>query len=250
MDNYQRAAGLWQKLASAKPTEAGPKSEWTKVLLKLGSTCMAEKNWVGARGPFEQARDILRGLADRDAQNSEAWLRVRQICNQLGDLEVKAGDLDRAVHDYTDQLAADQKVAQLNPGDTAEERDVAICQERIGYVLEAQGKMEDALTYYQEELTGFENLVHRSSTDNSLRFDLAVAYESVGEVMREEGKPDQALPKLQKAVDIAQQLINQDANEKKYQRQLSVSLQNYGSALADLDKTPNALQVYAQCQDI
>ena len=250
MDNYQRAAGLWQKLASANPTEVGPKSEWTKVLVKLGTTFMAQKDWAGARGPFEQARDILRGLAERDAQNAEAWLRVRQICNQIGDLEVKAGDLDRAVHAYQDQLTADQKVAQLSPGDISQERDVAICQERIGYVLEAQGKMAEALTYYQEELTGFENLLRRSSSESGLRFDLSVAYQSVGGVLREEGKPDSALPKLQKAVEIAQQLVSQEANEKKYQRQLSVSLQNYGSALADLDKTPAALQAYSQSQEI
>jgi tetratricopeptide (TPR) repeat protein len=250
MENYQRAAGLWQKLASAKPAEVGLKSEWTKVLVKLGTTFMAQKDWAGARGPFEQARDILRGLAERDAQNRDAWLRVRQICNQLGDLEVKAGDLDRAVRAYTDQLAADQKLAHLSPGDASEERDVAICQERIGYVLEAQGKMEDALTYYQQELTGFENLAHRSPTDSSLRFDLSAAYGSVGEILRGEGKPDLALPKLEKAMEIAQQLVNQEANEKKYQRQLSISLQNYGSVLADLEKTPAAFQAYAQSQEI
>ena len=250
MENYQRAAGLWQKLASAKPADVAPRSEWTKVLVRLGTTFMAQKDWAGARAPFEQARDILRGLADRDAQNSEAWLRVRQICNQLGDLEVKAGDLDRAVHDYTDQLAADEKLAQLSPADVSEERDVAICQERIGYVLEAQGKMADALTYYEQELKGFENLLLRSSTDGSLRFGLSVAYESVGGVLREEGKPDLALPKLQKAVEVAEQLVSQESSEKKYQRQLSVSLQNYGSVLADLDKTPAALQAYAQSQEI
>ena len=250
MENYQRAAGLWQKLASAKPADVAPRSEWTKVLVRLGTTFMTQKDWAGARAPFEQARDILRGLADRDAQNSEAWLRVRQICNQLGDLEVKAGDLDRAVHDYTDQLAADEKLAQLSPADVSEERDVAICQERIGYVLEAQGKMADALTYYEQELKGFENLLLRSSTDGSLRFGLSVAYESVGGVLREEGKPDLALPKLQKAVEVAEQLVSQESSEKKYQRQLSVSLQNYGSVLADLDKTPAALQAYAQSQEI
>jgi tetratricopeptide (TPR) repeat protein len=250
MENYQRAAGLWQKLASAKPADVAPRSEWTKVLVKLGTTFMAQKDWAGARAPFEQARDILRGLADRDAQNSEAWLRVRQICNQLGDLEVKAGDLDRAVHAYTDQLAADEKLAQLSPGDVSEERDVAICQERIGYVLEAQGKMADALTYYEQELKGFENLLLRGSTDGSLRFGLSVAYESVGGVLREEGQPEPALPKLQKAVEIAQQLVSQESSEKKYQRQLSVSLQNYGSVLADLEKTPAALQAYAQSQEI
>jgi tetratricopeptide (TPR) repeat protein len=250
MENYQRAAGLWQKLASAKPADVAPRSEWTKVLVKLGTTFMAQKDWTGARAPFEQARDILRSLADRDAQNSEAWLRVRQICNQLGDLEVKAGDLDRAVHAYTDQLAADEKLAHLSPGDASEERDVAICQERIGYVLEAQGKMEDALTYYEQELKGFENLLLRTSNDGSLRFGLSVAYESVGGVLREEGKPDLALPKLENAVEIAQQLVSQESSEKKYQRQLSVSLQNYGSVLADLDKTPAALQAYAQSQEI
>ncbi|HEY4814643.1 MAG TPA: tetratricopeptide repeat protein [Chthoniobacterales bacterium] len=250
MENYQRAAGLWQKLASAKPAEVAPRSEWTKVLVRLGTTFMAQKDWAGARAPFEQARDILRGLADRDAQNPEAWLRVRQICNQLGDLEVKSGDLDRAVRAYADQLGADEKLAQLSPGDASEERDVAICQERIGYVLEAQGKMADALTYYEQELKGFENLLLRSSTDGGLRFDLSVAYESVGGVLREEGKPDLASPKLQKAVELAQQLLSQEASEKKYQRQLSVSLQNYGSVLADLDKTPAALQAYAQSQEI
>jgi tetratricopeptide (TPR) repeat protein len=250
MENYQRAAGLWEKLASAKPTEVEPKSEWTKVLVKLGITFMAQKDWAGARGPFEQARDILRVLAERDAQNPEAWLRVRQICNQLGDLEVKAGDLDRAVRAYTDQLAAGQRLAQLSPGDISQQRDIAICQERIGYVLEAQGKMEDALTYYQQELTTFENLLHGSSSDSSLRFDLAVAYQNVGGILREEGKPDLALPKLEKAVEVAQQLASQDSKEKKYEHQFSVSLQNYGSVLADLDKTPAALQAYAQSQEI
>jgi tetratricopeptide (TPR) repeat protein len=250
MENYQRAAGLWQKLASAKPADVAPRSEWTKVLVKLGTSFMAQKDWAGARVPFEQARDILRGLADRDAQNAEAWLRVRQVCNQLGDLEVKAGDLDRAVHAYTDQLAADEKLAQLSPGDVSEERDVAICQERIGYVLEAQGKMADALTYYEQEQKGFENLLLRSSTDGSLRFGLSVAYESIGGILREEGKPDLALPKLEKAVEIAQQLVSQESSEKKYQRQLSVSLQNYGSVLADLEKTPAALQAYAESQEI
>jgi len=250
MENYQRAAELWQKLASAKPADEAPKSEWIKVLVKLGSTFMAKKDWVGARVPFEQARDILRGLADRDSQNPEAWIRVRQICNQLGDLEVKAGDLDRAVRDYADQLAADRKLADLNPGDLAEEKDLAVCQERIAYVFEAQGKMADAQTYYEQELARVETLVHRSPSDSGLRYDLSVAYESVGGVLREEGQADLALPKLQKAVEISQQLVGQDANEKKFQRQLSVSLQNFGSVLADLDKTPAALQAYSQSQQI
>ena len=209
MDNYQRAAGLWEKLASAKPTDETPKSEWIKVLVKLGTTFMAKKDWAGARGPFEQARDILRGLAEREAQNPEAWVRVRQICNQLGDLEVKAGDLDRAVHAYADQLAADHKLAELSPGDIGEERDVAICEERIAYVLEAQGKITDAQGYYEQELAGIEHLVHRNSNDGSLRYDLSVAYENVGSALREEGKPDEALPKLQKAVELAQQLVNE-----------------------------------------
>jgi tetratricopeptide (TPR) repeat protein len=250
MDNYQRAAGLWEKLASAKPTDETPKSEWIKVLVKLGTTFMAKKDWAGARGPFEQARDILRGLAEGDAQNPEAWVRVRQICNQLGDLEVKAGDLDRAVHAYGDQLAADHKLAELSPGDTAGGRDVAICQERIAYVLEAQGKITDAQGYYEQELTGIESLVHHNSNDSGLRYDLSVAYQNVGSVLREQGRPDEALPKLQKAAEIAQQLVNQTGSDKKYQRQLSVSLQNYGSALADLDKVPAALQTYAQSQQI
>jgi tetratricopeptide (TPR) repeat protein len=250
MDNYQRAAGLWEKLASAKPTDETPKSEWIKVLVKLGTTFMAKKDWAGARGPFEQARDILRGLAAGDAQNPEAWLRVRQICNQLGDLEVKAGDLDRAVHAYADQLAADRKLVELSPEDTTEERDVAICQERIAYVLEAQGKITDAQGYYEQELTGIESLVHHNSDDSGLRYDLSVAYQNVGSALREAGRPDEALPKLQKAAEIAQQLVNQTGSDKKYQRQLSVSLQNYGSALADLEKVPAALQAYAQSQQI
>ena len=250
MDDYQRAAELWEKLASAKPAEETPKSEWIKVLVKLGTTFMAKKDWAGARGSFEQARDILRRLATGEAQNPEAWVRVRQICNQLGDLEVKAGDLDRAVHAYADQLAADRKLAELSPGDTAEERDVAICQERIAYVLEAQGKITDAQGYYEQELTGIESLVHHNSNDSGLRYDLSVAYQNVGSVLREEGKPDEALPKLQKAAEIAQQLVNQTGSDKKYQRQLSVSLQNYGSALADLEKVPAALQAYAQSQQI
>jgi tetratricopeptide (TPR) repeat protein len=250
MENYQRAAGLWQKLASAKPSDEAPKSEWIKVLVKLGATFMAKKDWAGARGPFEQARDILRGLAERDAQNPEAWVRVRQICNQLGDLEVKAGDLDRAVHAYADQLAADHKLAELSPGDIGEERDVAICEERIAYVLEAQGKITDAQGYYEQELAGIEHLVHRNSNDGGLRYDLSVAYENVGSALREEGKPEEALPKLQKAVELAQQLVNEGGSDKKFQRQLSVSLQNYGSVLADLDKTPAALQAYVQSEQI
>ena len=250
MENYQRAAGLWQKLASAKPTDEASKSEWIKVLLKLGTTFMAKKDWAGARGPFEQARDILHGLAERDSQNPDAWVRVRQICNQLGDLEVKAGDLDRAVRAYTDQLAADHKLAELSPGDSGEERDVAVCEERIAYVLEAQGKVTDAQGYYEQELAGIEQLVHRNSNDSSLRYDLSVAYENVGSVLREEGRPDEALSKLQKAVELAQQLVGQAGNDKKYERQLAVSLENFGSVLADLDKTPAAFQAYAQSEQI
>src|SRR5258708_32801297 len=87
MENYQRAAGLWQKLASAKPSDEAPKSEWIKVLVKLGSTFMAKKDWAGARGPFEQARDILRGLAGREPHNPEAGVRGRQSFNPHGDTE-------------------------------------------------------------------------------------------------------------------------------------------------------------------
>src|SRR5258708_32925760 len=85
MENYQRAAGLWQKLASAKPSDVAPKSEWIKVLVKLGSSFMATKDWAGARGPFEQARDILRGVAGRVSQNPAARVPARANCYRVAD---------------------------------------------------------------------------------------------------------------------------------------------------------------------
>ena len=87
-------------------------------------------------------------------------MRVGQICNQLGDLEVKKReDLDRAVHAYADQLAADHLLVKLSPGDIGEERDVAICEERIpATCCRGAGKVTDAQGYYEQELAGIYNM--------------------------------------------------------------------------------------------
>ena len=248
--SYERAAGLWQKMVDGNRNDPVPRNGLVKTLAKLTSSFMAQKDWVAARVPLEKQRDIVLAAADQDPLNAAGWQEARRLCNQLGELEVKAGDFDRAVRAYVEQLAVNHKLVDLHPGDLGELRNLAACQERIGYVLEAQGRLPEAQSFYEQELAGIQELVSQHSTDNDLRYDLSVSYENLGGVLRAEGKPDSALPNLKRGLEIVQELAGQDAADKKSQRQMAICLENYGSTLADLERTPAALEAYDQSQQI
>jgi tetratricopeptide (TPR) repeat protein len=71
--------------------------------------------------------------------------------------------------------------------------DLSVSYEKVGGVLEAQGKLQEALDSYQQSLNIRRTLAEQDKSNAGWQRDLSVSLEKVGEVLVAQGKLDEAL---------------------------------------------------------
>jgi tetratricopeptide (TPR) repeat protein len=122
--------------------------------------------------------------------------------------------------------------------------------EKIGDVLQSQGKLPEALDVYQQYLTIAKRLVDQDNSNSNWQRELGVSYNKVGEVLQSQGKLPEALDVHQQSLTIAKRLVDQDNSNSGWQRDLAVSYDKVGEVLQAQGKLPEALDVYEKCLTI
>jgi hypothetical protein len=110
------------------------------------------------------------------------------------------GNLAEALKSYRDGLVVADRLAKANPGNADWQRDLAICQSRVGVVLARQGDAAHALDMLQQGRAVVARLAEQSPTNAQLSKDLAAFDDNIAKLKQggisETGsvKPKQAAP--------------------------------------------------------
>jgi tetratricopeptide (TPR) repeat protein len=111
----------------------------------------------------------------------------------------------------------------VDPNNTDLQRDLSVSQERIGDLLEAQGRLAAALVSHQAALGIRERLAKADPNNTGWQRDLSVAQENVGDVLRTQGNLPGALASYQASLAIRDRLAKADPSNAEWQRDLSAS---------------------------
>jgi tetratricopeptide (TPR) repeat protein len=111
------------------------------------------------------------------------------------------------------------------------QRDLAVCYDNVGAILEAQGELQGALEACQQSLNIRRTLAEQDQTNAGWQRDLAVSYDNVGAILEARGKLEGALEACQQSLNIRRTLAEQNKTSPGWQRDLAVSYEKVGDLL-------------------
>jgi len=155
LELLQRAEGLFEDMAKlGRPTQelklrkAGLLVEFARSYAAIGKTDLERER-------AEAAVDLIEELAKELPNNEEVQYTLSDAFIQLGDVFQLQGHLEAARAQFEVSLAVSKRFSAYPSTFQSQPRwqtFVSMCNERIGDVLVAEGKLEEATKYYQADL--------------------------------------------------------------------------------------------------
>lgn len=96
------------------------------------------------------------------------------MSDQIGDVQVKQGNLTDALASYQADLDIAQRLAAADPGNAGWQRDLSVSHEKIGDVLEARGDIDAAIEAHEESLVIAQSLADRFPDHTQFQADVAI----------------------------------------------------------------------------
>ncbi|HJU20235.1 MAG TPA: hypothetical protein VJ770_27600 [Stellaceae bacterium] len=200
---------------------------------------------------------LLRGILDlalktaaQLAAGNEASpdLRYDQgvALGKTADLLLALGNKKGALAAARQSHAIFKALATAKPGDTNDQRELALADGRIGSALMAAKQFGPALAAYQDANAITKRLVHKDPGDPERQRDLAVTYEKIGGALMAQNHSDQALAAYHQESEIAERLIRSHPGNAEWQRILAICYERIGGALMAQNHSDQALAAYGR----
>jgi len=152
--------------------------------------------------------------------------------NKVGDALQARGDANSALEAYTKALQITRALVAADPANRQWQRDLAICHNRRGKVLDEAGEDPEAvLQAYREGQVIAESLVCLDPDNGEWQADLAISFDRIGDVLLRQGDPAGALPLFHRALKIRCALVARDPETSPWLRNLFVSHLNVADTL-------------------
>jgi tetratricopeptide (TPR) repeat protein len=144
---------------------------------------------AGSLGAAREA--FARGLDEAIRRQDQWWQMAFE--NRLGDLDVAAGDLAKALSRYQLALSFADRLAKADPGNAGWQRDLSVSHNKIGDVLTAQGNLPAALDAFKASLAIAMSLAKADPGNAGWQRDLAISHGRVAMIEARGGEKAQAL---------------------------------------------------------
>jgi tetratricopeptide (TPR) repeat protein len=210
--SYEKALAIAQDMVKSNPGDNGSRRALALLLERIADTRAQAGEVQRAVEDSRQSLAIFSELAARD-NSLEAQQRAGTAHIKLGDLLghpvfQNIGDRKGAFDHYQQALAI---YSNLKPADNpTTRRYLGIIHERIGKMLELQGRKSDALASYQKSFAIREAIESDYPANTNARRDLAVAHEKIGDLLVATGQISKGLGELQEALQILERLHTLD----------------------------------------
>jgi len=214
---------------------------------------LAEKFRYTVGIPATLVKDILdraRALQEELTKSGELTPDLKQsesaALMETADSLLAIGDTAGAgaVAEQAQQI--DTELLAGNPGNPHLQRNLAASNERVGDVLDAEGKLDEALAIYRKSLAIWQVLAEDRSNPESQR-SLAISYEKIGGVLEWQGKHEEALTFYQQDLAVELKLAESNPNNTDLLGNLVESYRMIGQILQERQgKRQEALVAYQQ----
>jgi len=195
---------------------------------------------------------IFLDLAERD-QSLEARQQAGTAHIKLADLLghpafPNLGDRNAALDHYRQALSIYSRLAPVNNPVTR--RYLGIIHERIGKMLEVEGRKSEALISYEKSFAIRQAFSLDYPADTNARRDLAIGHEKIGDLLVATGKATQGLKKFQEALRIFESLSTSDPFNANAARAVGIECEKIANTLALAGDAARAKLSYAKAVSV
>jgi serine/threonine protein kinase len=216
-------------------------------------------DWLEHEGPTEPAqRQLLeqllaccQELAQEDAGDTEARLRLAQVCSRAAAIQARLGRLPEAQASSDRALALLDEAAGLHPDADGLALARAECLNGRGRLLTQRGAPAAAERACRAVVAALEPLLARHPDEPRYRYELARAFDQLGGLYHEDRtRLGEAATPFGRAVEHLTALSAADPGEPRYQYSLGHARAGQGAVFARTDQLERAEEVLNQAVEI
>jgi len=243
LQSYRKALAIAERLTAVNSADAQAYRFLGVISEKMSDVQAGTGDVPGAVESARRSLAISRAIAETTPTNPEArqYLAISHI--KLGDVLGNSnfpnlGDQAGAMQNYR---LSSEILEYLNGTDSANpktHRLLGLIYERIGTMLELDGKVDEALNTYRQSLAIRDLLATAYPTNTDAVRDAAVAHEKIGNIMTAKGELTEALESRRKSLEIFQSLVHADPQNVQARQSLAISYIHFGDVLGN-PQAPN-----------
>jgi non-specific serine/threonine protein kinase/serine/threonine-protein kinase len=260
LKSYLEAQNISGQILSADPTDSEARRSLAICQEKMSDVQAAIGDIGAAVNSERKSLAIFKSLAERDAKNARAQRSLAISYIKMGDVLgnsnfPNAGDEAGATINYRASSTVWHALDQANPNNSDIRSWLGRIHERIGAILEQQGKIDAAFESYRESQTIREALAKENPQNTDVLRDVAIADEKMGNVMTALKNLTAALENRIRSLQIFKRLADADPRNSQAQQSLAISYIHLADLLGypgapNLGRRSEARENYQRARDI
>jgi tetratricopeptide (TPR) repeat protein len=255
---YQRALGLYQKIAVASPQDLENKISLSTCLRHLGDLYggYGFRNLgktAESLAYYEQAKTLVLALDAQFPSNIDITKESYKTLLSLTSAEAATGRHDEAAKDLEEALARIQRVSVAEPDDTNAKVELAIAEARLGQMLLDDRNADGAVQHMARSAELLQKLLDADHGNAIYRRGQSVVEAQWAAALRGAGQISAAVAHNERALQLAQGLNKDAPGSVQYrsdlgndERKLSEGLVAAGNAVGALHHAEQAEQILCQ----
>jgi tetratricopeptide (TPR) repeat protein len=250
--SYNKALALAEPMEVSNPNDLNARRNLALLLQKIADTQAVAGDVPGAVERSKRSLAMFIDLASRDEQvgaQQQAGTAHIKLADLLGHPSfANLGDRRGALEHY--QQAEQIYVSLSHPADAVTRRYLGIIDERIGRMLELDGRTAEALARYEQSFAIREALATDYPTNTNARRDVAIAHEKIGDLLLASGQIGGAFSRFRKALDIFESLHALDPLNANATRAVAIEYEKLATTYERAGDRASASPLYSKALNI
>ena len=236
VEKFRLGRDIMAKRASEQADEAR-QFDLATASSELGLALRLSGEPDAAQALFEVSLPMLRKKTD-----AEGTRLLAANLEQLGELELRAGNIAGALQLFSEQESALRGLLRTAKDEKRTKRALATACEKVGVALQQSGRLPEARQKFEEEVALFQTLSSGNLDDLTLRRSYVVGLEKLATILLALKLPAEALPHSETRLRESELLVQVDARDPELRRDVTVAHQVLSEVLLQLGRGPEAIQ--------
>jgi non-specific serine/threonine protein kinase/serine/threonine-protein kinase len=260
LNSYRQARRIADQILAVNPADSEARRSLAVVYEKMGDVEAATGDLSAAVDSARKSLAIFNSISQANPQNARAQRSLAISYIKVGDVLgnsdfPNAGNDAEAMANYRASWAIWQALDKANPNSLDTLSWLARIHERMGTILEQQGKAENALESYRESQRIREGQAKDNPENSDVVRDAAVAAEKMGNALTTLGDLNGAFQNRTKSLEIFKQLAEADPRNAQAQLSLAISYMHLADLLGypdspNLGRRDEASENYQRARDV
>ncbi|HEY1189908.1 MAG TPA: hypothetical protein VGE74_19820, partial [Gemmata sp.] len=245
----ERALAVRESVYRTAPLHPDVRRELAAGHARLGEVCFDRSLMTRSEKQYQRAVDVLKPLTVDDKENAGARADLAAMYGQLGQVQLRTGELDKAVENARAGQVECAKLLERDSGSAKAKRDLALAHERYGDALLARARglrglnVAAAKQGLAEYTAGFKLLQELKTLDSgsaTAGTELARGFERVGDAKLATRDVAGAVRAFEASEKLHRAAVERDPDSARAVRDLAVGLHKQAAATAAAGKPATA----------